>query len=302
MIENKTASAIPLAHALTIDVEDYFQVSAFSGTINRETWDQIPCRVEANVDRILGLLNEHNAKATFFTLGWIAQRFPSVVKQIVSNGHELASHGYGHHRIQEFTPKAFREDIVLAKKLLEDIGGASIRGYRAPSFSVGKETLWAFDEIKAAGYAYSSSVYPVKHDLYGMPDAPRFPYRVENGLLEIPMTTARFGERNVPAGGGGFFRLFPYQVSRRLIERVQREDAQRCMIYLHPWEFDPQQPRPPGVRLKTRFRHYLNQGRTRERMRCLLADFAWAPFREVYRDVLAGRCAQQVGSESFARP
>ncbi len=287
MIENNTASAIPLAHALTIDVEDYFQVSAFSGTISRENWEQIPCRVEANVDRILDLLNEHNAKATFFTLGWIAERFPNVVKKIVSNGHELASHGYGHHRIQEFSPKAFREDIISAKKLLEDIGGVSIRGYRAPSFSVGKETLWAFDEIKAAGYSYSSSVYPVKHDLYGMPDAPRFPYRVENGLLEIPMTTARFGARNVPAGGGGFFRLFPYQLSKRLIERIQREDAQRCMIYLHPWEFDPAQPKVSGAPLKSQFRHRLNLSRTIPRFKRLLSDFTWDRVDRVFAEPLS---------------
>jgi polysaccharide deacetylase family protein (PEP-CTERM system associated) len=287
MIEKKSATATPLAHALTIDVEDYFQVSAFSGTINRESWDQIPCRVEANVDRILDLLDESKSKATFFTLGWIAKRFPKMVKQIVSNGHELASHGYGHHRIQEFAPKAFREDIVSAKNILEDIGGVSIQGYRAPSFSVGKETLWAFDEIKAAGYAYSSSVYPVKHDLYGMPDAPRFPYRVENGLLEIPMTTARFGARNVPAGGGGFFRLFPYEVSRRLIERVERKDSQRCMIYLHPWEFDPAQPKVNGAPLKSQLRHRLNLNRTIPRFKRLLSDFTWDRVDRVFAEPLS---------------
>ncbi len=275
------------SNALTIDVEDYFQVSAFSGTIDRKNWDSIPCRVEANVDRILGLLDDHGAKGTFFTLGWVAERFPNVVKKIVANGHELGSHGYGHHRIQEFTPQAFRQDIEAAKKILEDLSGHEVRGYRAPSFSIAKNTMWAFNEIKACGYAYSSSVYPVKHDLYGIPDAPRFPYRVENGLLEIPMTTARFGTKNVPAGGGGFFRLFPYAVSKRLIERVGRVDNERCMIYLHPWEFDPEQPRVEGAPLKSQFRHRLNLSRTIPRFKRLLSDFNWDRVDRVYAEPLA---------------
>jgi polysaccharide deacetylase family protein (PEP-CTERM system associated) len=262
-------------NALTIDVEDYFQVSAFAGTIRRDAWDQIPCRVENNVERIIGMLAEHNAKATFFTLGWVAERFPSLVRQIVDAGHELASHGYGHHRIQELTKTEFVDDITRAKKTLEDIGGVAVKGYRAPSFSVGYQTLWALDEIERAGYSYSSSIYPVKHDLYGMPDAPRFPYRLPSGLLEIPMTTARFGNRNVPAGGGGFFRLLPYAISRSLIRRVQREDQQPCMIYLHPWEFDPAQPRVQAAPLKSQFRHRINLARTTPRFKRLLSDFAW---------------------------
>jgi polysaccharide deacetylase family protein (PEP-CTERM system associated) len=284
---NSVTRAASPANALTIDVEDYFQVSAFAGTIDRASWDRIPCRVEANVDRILALMNERGAKATFFTLGWIAERFPNVVKRIVENGHELGSHGYGHHRIQELAPQVFKQDIDTAKKLLEDIGGVKVRGYRAPSFSISTETLWAFDEIKAAGYDYSSSVYPVKHDLYGMPDSPRFAYRVENGLLEIPMTTARFGKKNVPAGGGGFFRLFPYALSKRLIERVTHTDQQRCMIYLHPWEFDPAQPRVQGAPLKSQFRHRLNLQSTIPRFKQLLADFQWDRVDRVFVEPLA---------------
>lgn len=274
-------------NALTIDVEDYFQVSAFTNTIDRKSWDSIPCRVESNVERILALLDEHNAKGTFFTLGWVAERFPNIVKKIVANGHELASHGYGHHRIQEFAPQGFRRDIVTAKKILEDLGGVEVKGYRAPSFSIAQETLWAFDEIKAAGYEYSSSVYPVKHDLYGMPDSPRFPYRVENGLLEIPMTTARFGSKNVPAGGGGFFRLFPYAISKRLIEKVRKSDNERCMIYLHPWEFDPEQPKVNGAPLKSQFRHRLNLSRTIPRFKRLLTDFNWDRVDRVFSESLA---------------
>ncbi len=262
-------------HALTIDVEDYFQVSAFASTISRDDWNTLPCRVEANVEKILERLAAADAKATFFTLGWIAERYPAVVRAIVEQGHELASHGYGHHRIQELSKAAFKEDIVRAKGLLEQLGGVAIKGYRAPSFSISTSTLWAFDEIAEAGYHYSSSVYPVKHDLYGIPDAPRFPYRAPNGLLEIPMTTARFGARNVPAGGGGFFRLFPYALSRSLIRRIEKKDRQPCMIYLHPWEFDPEQPRVMGAPLKSRLRHRLNLKRTTPRFEQLLRDFQW---------------------------
>jgi polysaccharide deacetylase family protein (PEP-CTERM system associated) len=262
-------------HALTIDVEDYFQVSAFASTISRDDWNTLPCRVEANVEKILQRLAAADAKATFFTLGWVAERYPEVVRAIVNQGHELASHGYGHHRIQELSKSAFKDDIVRAKGLLEDIGGVAIKGYRAPSFSISTSTLWAFDEIADAGYEYSSSVYPVKHDLYGIPDAPRFPYRAANGLLEIPMTTARFGTRNVPAGGGGFFRLFPYALSRSLIRRIEKKDRQPCMIYLHPWEFDPEQPRVTGAPLKSRLRHRLNLKRTTPRFEQLLRDFQW---------------------------
>jgi polysaccharide deacetylase family protein (PEP-CTERM system associated) len=263
------------ANALTIDVEDYFQVSAFASTIDRNDWDRLPCRVERNIDCILGLMKEHNAKGTFFTLGWIAERYPQVVRRIVSEGHELASHGYGHHRIQELGRERFAEDIVNAKALLEDLSGTAVQGYRAPSFSVGYDTLWAFETIQNAGYGYSSSVYPVKHDLYGMPDAPRFPYRTPSGLLEIPMTTAKFGARNVPAGGGGFFRLFPYAVSKRLIKRVQKQDNAPCMLYLHPWEFDPEQPRVANAPLKSTFRHRINLSRTVPRFTQLLKDFRW---------------------------
>lgn len=266
---------IDLINALTVDVEDYFQVSAFEPHIDREHWERLPCRVERNVERLLELLAEHRAHATFFTLGWVAQRYPSLVRRIVEQGHELASHGYGHRRASDLDHAAFSDDIRRAKALLEDLSGTPVIGYRAPSFSIGKGNLWAFDCIAQAGYRYSSSVYPVQHDHYGMPDAPRFPYRVRDGLTEIPVTTTRLLGRNLPAGGGGYFRLAPYHVSRWAIARVNRQELRPAIFYFHPWEIDPEQPRVRGVGLKTRFRHYLNLHRTQARLRRLLSDFSW---------------------------
>jgi polysaccharide deacetylase family protein (PEP-CTERM system associated) len=273
---------LEVANALTVDVEDYFQVSAFSPYIQRADWDRIPCRVQRNVDAILSLFGEARVRATFFTLGWIAERDPALVKRIVAEGHELASHGYGHLRIHEQTETEFTQDIQRAKALLEDIAGVEVKGYRAPSFSIGKRTLWAFERIAQAGYRYSSSVYPVRHDLYGMPDAPRFPYRPRAGLLEIPVTTALVLGRNLPAGGGGYFRLLPYAVSRALIRRVNEADQRPAVFYFHPWEIDPGQPRVPGTSLKTRFRHYVNLRRTEPRLRCLLRDFRWRRMDEIF--------------------
>lgn len=271
-----------IANALTVDVEDYFQVSALAPHISRSDWERIPCRVERNVDAILALLGESGAQATFFTLGWIAERYPSLVRRIVAAGHELASHGYAHLRIHEQTRAEFMHDIRRAKSLLEDLAGTEVRGYRAPSFSVGRRTLWAFDCIAEARYRYSSSVYPIRHDLYGMPEAPRFPYEARDGLLEIPVTTARLLKRNLPAGGGGYFRLLPYSVSRALIRRVNRAERRSAVFYFHPWELDPDQPRVPGTSLKTRFRHYLNLNRTQPRLRRLLRDFSWRSMQSVF--------------------
>jgi polysaccharide deacetylase family protein (PEP-CTERM system associated) len=235
----------------------------------------MPCRVERNVEQLLALLDEHQAHATFFTLGWVAHRYPALIRRIVAQGHELASHGYGHRRASDLDHAAFSHDIRHAKALLEDISGTAVIGYRAPSFSIGKANLWAFDCIAAAGYHYSSSIYPVQHDHYGMPDAPRFPYRVREGLTEIPVTTTRLFGRNLPAGGGGYFRLAPYHVSRWAIARVNRQELRPAIFYFHPWEIDPEQPRVDGVGLKTRIRHYLNLHRTQARLRRLLSDFRW---------------------------
>lgn len=264
-----------LVNALTIDVEDYFQVSAMAPHIARSQWDAMPCRVERNVDVILRLLADSNARATFFTLGWIAERYPGVVRRISEAGHELGSHGYAHLRASDQSPEEFLTDISRAKNLLEDLSGTSVHGYRAPSFSIDQSNPWAFDCLLQAGYRYSSSVYPVKHDHYGMPDAPRFAYAARTGLLEIPMTTTRMWQRNLPAGGGGFFRLMPYAMSRWLINRVNTIDRQPALFYFHPWELDPEQPRVNGATGKTRFRHYLNLHRTEPRLRRLLTDFQW---------------------------
>ena len=269
--------AARIKNAMSIDVEDYFQVSAFAPHIRREDWDALPCRVERNVDVILGLLDEADARATFFTLGWIAERYPQVVRRIVDNGHELASHGYGHQRASDLTPEQFRDDITRAKSLLEDLGGVVIRGYRAPSFSISQKNWWAVEELENAGYVYSSSIYPVRHDHYGMPDAPRFPHRPngESGILELPPTTLPLFGRNLPAAGGGWFRLLPYAMSRWMLRRVNVQDLAPCMFYFHPWELDAGQPRQPGLSAKTRFRHYVNLHRMPGRLRQLLNDFEW---------------------------
>lgn len=271
-----------LRNALTVDVEDYFQVSALAPHIPRSSWEDQPCRVERNVERILALLADAGAQATFFTLGWIAERYPGVVRAIAEAGHEVASHGFAHRRATEQSREDFCRDIRRAKAILENLAGVEVKGYRAPSFSIGKANPWAFECIAEAGYRYSSSVYPVRHDHYGLPDAPRFAYRPHEALLEIPISTARLGAVNVPAGGGGYFRLFPYALSRSLIRRVNREDRQAAVFYFHPWELDPGQPRIAGTRLKTRFRHYLNLHRAEGRLRRLLADFRWARLDHIF--------------------
>lgn len=269
-------------NALTVDVEDYFQVSALAPHIDRSTWDTQPRRVDANVRRLLALFERHGAKATFFTLGWVAERHPALVREIVASGHELASHGYAHLRASEQTERQFSEDIVRAKKLLEDLGGRAVRGYRAPSFSFGASNPWAFDALLEAGYKYSSSVYPIQHDHYGMPDAPRFKYEPRHGLVEIPVTTVRVLGRNLPAGGGGYFRLMPYALSRWALRRVNLDDRQAAIFYFHPWEIDPSQPRVKGVGLKTGFRHYVNLSRVEGRLNRLLTDFQWGRVDEVF--------------------
>lgn len=273
-----------IRNAMTIDVEDYFQVSAFAPHILREHWDSLPCRVERNVDVALALLDEGRAQATFFTLGWIAERYPAVVRRIVDNGHELASHGYGHHRVSDQNRHDFAHDITCAKKLLEDISGSPVIGYRAPSFSIGADNLWAHDVLLEAGYQYSSSIYPIRHDHYGMPDAPRFAHypRGEGSMLELPPTTVALLGRNLPAAGGGYFRLLPYKASRWLIRRINQQEGKPCIFYFHPWELDPGQPRQQGISRKTHFRHYLNLTRMEARIQALLRDFHWDRMDRVF--------------------
>src|SRR5688500_8561046 len=265
-----------ICNAMSVDVEDYFQVSAFAPHISREAWSSISCRVERNIDRILMLLDEDGVKATFFTLGWIAERYAQMVKRIAADGHDLASHGWGHHRVSELAPDEFREDIRRSKAILEDIAGQPVLGYRAPSFSIGSNNQWALDLLAEAGYRYSSSIYPIQHDHYGMPDAPRFAhYPRNNGLLEVPITTLRMFQRNLPAGGGGYFRLWPYPVSRWFLKRLNHLEKRSAIFYFHPWEIDHQQPRQTGINMKTRFRHYYNLHRMEDRIKALIRDFRW---------------------------
>ena len=275
-------SAGPITNALTIDVEDYFQVSAFAPYIARSEWDSCECRVERNVDQILGMLQRQQVRATFFTLGWIAERYPALVRRIVAGGHELASHGYGHERASDLNELSFFADIERSKKMLEDLSGLPVRGYRAPSFSIGTGNLWAFDCLARAGYQYSSSVYPIKHDHYGMPDSPRFAYRVNESLIEIPITTLRMFDRNLPSSGGGYFRLLPYWLSKRMLQKVNAAEHESAIFYFHPWEIDAHQPRVAGIDLKTRFRHYVNIPRMAGRLESLLADFNWGRMDEIF--------------------
>lgn len=271
-------------NAMTVDVEDYFQVSAFEHYVPREDWDRLPCRVERNMDRILELFSDQGVKATFFTLGWIAERYPMLVRRAVEEGHELASHGWSHVRVTEQGVDAFRRDVTRTKAFLEDLSGRAVNGYRAASYSIGERNLWALNVLDEVGYLYSSSIYPIRHDLYGMPDAPRFAFRPNGGsdFLEIPVTTVELGETKFPCGGGGYFRLFPYALSRWALRRVNRRDGQPSIFYFHPWEIDPDQPRQRGVDIKTRFRHYLNLGRMENRLSRLMRDFRWGRVDEVF--------------------
>jgi len=285
MMDAATGKPGPSAmiNAMTVDVEDYFQVSAFEPHLSRDDWDSHPCRVEDNTGRILDLFEQHGVRGTFFTLGWVAQRYPGLVRKIVDGGHELASHGWQHIRVSAQAPKAFREDVSRTRKLLEDLGGQQVKGYRAASYSIGASETWAWNELAEAGYLYSSSIVPIRHDHYGMPDAPRFAFQVPAGkLLEVPITTVALAGRNLNCGGGGWFRLFPYAFSRWALNRVNNDEGRAGIFYFHPWEIDPLQPRPDGLHLKTRFRHYLNLHRTYDRLERLLGDFRWGRMDEIF--------------------
>jgi polysaccharide deacetylase family protein (PEP-CTERM system associated) len=263
-------------NALSVDVEDWFQVGAFENVIDRKNWDALECRVEANTDKILMMFDAAGVKGTFFTLGWIAERYPALIRQIVAQGHEVASHGWDHSRVFNMTAEQFSHDISRARKTLEDISGSEVTGYRAPSFSIDKRTPWAHEELARAGYAYSSSVAPVKHDHYGWPEAPRFGFRPVNGsdFIELPVTTARFAGRTLAAGGGGFFRMLPYGFSQWAVRQVNSE-SRPAIIYFHPWEIDPGQPRVTGASLKSKLRHYTNLSGMEGKLERLISDFKW---------------------------
>ncbi len=266
-----------MRNALSVDVEDWFQVGAFETVISRSDWDSLECRVEANCDAVLALFDDAGIKGTFFTLGWVAQRYPALMRRIVDGGHELASHGYGHDRVFSFTPAQFAADIQRARKLIEDTSGAMVSGYRAPSFSIDQRTPWAHEILAEQGYTYSSSVAPVKHDHYGWADAPRFAFRPVAGsdFLEIPVTTAMLGSKRLAAGGGGFFRLLPYAFSRWAIKQVNTDEERPAIIYFHPWEIDPGQPRVTNAPIKSKLRHYTKLGAMAGKLRRLAGDFEW---------------------------
>ena len=275
-----------MRNAMTVDVEDYFQVQAFAHCIDRSDWTSFPSRVEANTNRILDQFAAAGVAATFFTLGWVAQRCPALIRRIVEDGHELASHGWDHTRVDRQDPESFRSDIRRTRALLEDIGGASVTGYRAATFSIGARNLWAFPILRQEGYRYSSSINPIRHDLYGMPDAPRVPFRPDpDGVIELPMTTLRLGGRNWPCSGGGYFRLLPTALYRAGLARINRA-GQPGIFYFHPWEIDPAQPRIRNAGWKSRLRHYTNLSRMAGDLDHLLRDFGWDRMDRVFAPVL----------------
>lgn len=288
----------PIRNAMSVDVEEWFQVQAFAGVIPRAGWDGFDTRVEASTDRILTRFAEAGVRATFFILGWVAERHPRLVRRIAAAGHEVASHGYGHELVSTIGETRFRIDIRHARRLLEDVTGVAVRGYRAPTFSVGPAiTPWAHRVLAEEGYAYSSSVFPVGHDLYGAPDAPRAPHRPDpEGVPELPMTTLRLMGRNLPCAGGGWFRLAPYPLFRAALRRVNGAEHVPAVFYFHPWEVDPRQPRLAEAPVRARFRHYARQGSMERRITLLLRDFAWGRVDEVFAGSIAGGAAPAAGA------
>lgn len=282
-VGRRWTTAAPVANALTCDVEDYFQVSAFEHLVPKANWGGLECRIPRNVDRVLALYGDAGVQGTFFTLGWVAKHYPEVVRKISDAGHEVASHGMQHIRVWDQTPEAFRDDITHTKKLLEDVTGRAVRGYRAASWSLDRRTPWAHGIMAEAGYAYSSSIFPIAHDHYGVPDAPVYPFFVkQTGMLEVPASTSRLFGHNLPASGGGYFRLLPLPVSRWLMQRSMRMSRLPSMFYFHPWELDPEQPRMRGIGVRTRFRHYVSLNRFETKLVQLLRDFRWGRMDEIY--------------------
>ncbi len=274
-----------IVNAMTVDVEDYFQVSAFEKYVDKSNWDKYEVRVEYNTNRILDIFEEAGIKATFFILGWVAERYPSLVKRIAAEGHEVASHGYEHIRVINQTPDEFRQDVIKTKGILEELSGVEVKGYRAASYSICTKNLWALEVLAETEHKYSSSIYPIKHDLYGIPDAPRFAYRPngDDGILEIPITTLELGKKRFPCGGGGFFRLYPYMFSKMAYRHINSRNKQAGIFYFHPWEIDPQQPKPiSNLDFKTKLRHYLNLNKTESRIKMLLRDFSWGRMDEIF--------------------
>lgn len=277
---------------MTVDVEDYFHASAFDRGVSRASWDQLESRVVPNTRRLLDLFSAHDVRGTFFVLGWVAEKFPSLVKEISAAGHELASHGYHHQLVYLLTPSQFREDVRRSKSTIEDIAGVAVRGYRAPSFSIVKQSLWALDVLIEEGFSYDASIFPIRHDRYGIADAPRHAHmiqRASGSILELPSSTVRVGQTNYPIAGGGYFRLFPYAMTKWGITQVNTADLQPVMLYVHPWEVDREQPRLPAS-MATQLRHHVGMSTTIDKLNRVMDDFSFGPVR----DVITARAASMI--------
>jgi len=271
-----------MLNAMTVDVEDYFHVSAFENVINPEDWSSCKPTVDYNTRRLLERFAQYDCKSTFFVLGWVAQAFPELIQDITNAGHEIASHGFSHRRATEMTREDFYQDVDSSKKLLEDLTGKPVLGYRAPSFSINDTNTWVFEVLTELGFQYSSSTYPVKHDLYGVPEWPRFAYQRKEGILEIPVPTLRKNGANVGIGGGGYFRLYPYWLSKQRIDKFHQQEQQPYSFYFHPWEIDPYQPRVASASFKSKFRHYINLSSMEGKLERLLQDYQWSTMQAVY--------------------
>jgi polysaccharide deacetylase family protein (PEP-CTERM system associated) len=274
-------------NALTFDIEEYFHAEVFSGVLRPEEWPSLTSRVARTTERILDLLDDAGTRATFFVLGWVGERQPTLVRAIAERGHEVACHGYGHRMIQHLTRQQFADDVARAKSVLEDATGTAVIGYRAPTFSVMRETLWSLEVLCETGFRYDSSIFPIVHDRYGIPAAPRFPHRLRTAtdcrIVEFPLSTLTVLGHRLPVAGGGYFRLLPYGVTRWAIRRLNQREQQPAIVYLHPWDLDPDQPRLPIGRL-ARLRHTLNVAKTEAKLRRLLGDFEFAPASEILTD------------------
>lgn len=279
----KAGKADALLNAMSVDIEDWFQVGAFETVIDRADWDALEHRVERNTNAVLDLFEEAGIKATFFLLGWVAERYPALMRQIVAAGHEIANHGYDHARVFTLSPDEFRADLDRSQKIIEDTSGQKVTGYRAPSFSIDQRTPWAHEILAEAGYAYSSSVAPINHDHYGWAGSPRFAWKPvdQSGLIELPVTTVKLGKRVFAAGGGGFFRLLPYELYRQSIRKMQRDNGRGAIFYFHPWEIDPDQPRVANAPLRSKLRHYPNLKVMRAKLLRAGQDFKWGRVDEL---------------------
>jgi polysaccharide deacetylase family protein (PEP-CTERM system associated) len=285
-------------NAMTVDVEDYFHVSVFDGVVPRSRWESLESRVERNTDRLLQIFADAGVTATFFVLGWVAERHPGLVRRIADEGHEVASHGYAHRLVYDLTPSMFRDDIRRSKAALQNATGMAVEGYRAPSYSVTPRSLWALDVLIEEGFRYDSSIFPIHHDRYGIPVSSRHPYRLNRpggSIIEVPGSTVRWGVFNFPVAGGGYFRILPYPWTRWGIAQLNRVENRPAIFYMHPWEIDPDQPRLSAGML-SRFRHYRNLGETEGRLKRLLADFDFGPMQAVLRDVMAPSAPVPLGA------